>query len=130
MITHYTSCQQCQTVLNSVNSYSAVLPPSLMVFLHYNIGGRGSLRTPNLYYVIYGRPLILSLLNSQVAVKIIASSLKSKRLMQNLFPQHNGNSNWVVKCKMVFLPPAKKAFKETLPGEEQRGPSENTFYLF
>ena len=50
--------------------------------------------------------------------------------MQNLFPQHNGNSNWVVKCKMVFLPPAKKAFKETLPGEEQRGPSENTFYLF
>ena len=35
MITHYMSCQQCQTVsnsVNSVNSYSAVLPPSPMVF--------------------------------------------------------------------------------------------------
>ena len=35
MITHYTSCQQCHTVsnsVNSVNSYSAVLPPSPMVF--------------------------------------------------------------------------------------------------
>ena len=39
MITHYTSCQQCQTVssndnsVNSVNSYSALLPPYPMVFL-------------------------------------------------------------------------------------------------
>ena len=36
MITHHTSCQQCRTVsnsVNSVNSYSAVLPPSPMVFL-------------------------------------------------------------------------------------------------
>ena len=40
MITHYTSCQQCRTVSNSVNSvnsfysYSAVLPPSSMVFFY------------------------------------------------------------------------------------------------
>ena len=46
MITHYTSYQQCQTVsnnvnsvnsvnsVNNVNSYSAVLPPSPMVFFY------------------------------------------------------------------------------------------------
>ena len=32
--------------------------------------------------------------------------------MQNLFPQHNGNSNSVVKCKMVFFLRQKRLLKK------------------